>query len=433
MRKRRMVKRKAIRKKPVIRRNVKKQAAGSKPFSAGYAKKGGQGLLYSLIITGSPYGTSSAARDTIQTLDFSDKDIDVPPVDRAVLEELAAQMAPIMDQYALEIVAGLRANDPTYELFDAPETGQTISKYAKSVNNATASVMELPLIPHDKAAAIHPSIVDFDQQVLKFRKGLMKYLSSRIFDEMGTQKKKGAASKTQFSALKSAVFGGEKKSSVKVPGFGASTKKTVKKTVSKPAPKATPKPAPKPTAKKQEVVATIDEKAIEDLRLDVGGMRYQLDAFVETFTQLEERVAKLSPQKLNNPRKVSIGGSYRFFPHPYTPSLATTRAAGSKRRKNPRGVSAKLPVKGFTRTPRRTAEGLYPSASYARQDKFPIGDAYHARLALVYVLSPSNARARKSVIKAVAKNYPKYAWAQWWADQRKGKAGVKSWTYYLKS
>lgn len=62
------------------------------------------------------------------------------------------------------------------------------------------------------------------------------------------------------------------------------------------------------------------------------------------------------------------------------------------------------------RTHRKAAEGLYavPPRGY------PIGDLYHARLALIYVMSRSNAAKRKRVMRAVADAYPQYDWAKWW-------------------
>ena len=77
------------------------------------------------------------------------------------------------------------------------------------------------------------------------------------------------------------------------------------------------------------------------------------------------------------------------------------------------------------RTPRRSAEGLYV---YSRAKKFPIGDLYHARTALVFALSPSNASKRAKVLKAVAQAYPQYNWSAWWNSKRKGKKGIKTWS-----
>ena len=79
-------------------------------------------------------------------------------------------------------------------------------------------------------------------------------------------------------------------------------------------------------------------------------------------------------------------------------------------------------------TPRRAAEDLYV---YPKTKSFPIGDLYHARLAIIYVLSPSNSRQRKRVIKAVQKHWPEYKWSDFWKAKSKGK-GLKTWNQYLK-
>jgi hypothetical protein len=73
-------------------------------------------------------------------------------------------------------------------------------------------------------------------------------------------------------------------------------------------------------------------------------------------------------------------------------------------------------------TPRYAAEGLYV---FPRKQSFPIGDLYHARMALVYALSPSLSAKRKKVVQAVASEYPEYNWASWWNSRRK--KGVKTW------
>lgn len=79
-------------------------------------------------------------------------------------------------------------------------------------------------------------------------------------------------------------------------------------------------------------------------------------------------------------------------------------------------------------TPRRAAESLYV---YPKTKRYPIGDLYHARLAIIYVLSPSNSRQRKRVIKAVQKHWPEYKWSDFWKAKSKGK-GLKTWNQYLK-
>jgi hypothetical protein len=85
-------------------------------------------------------------------------------------------------------------------------------------------------------------------------------------------------------------------------------------------------------------------------------------------------------------------------------------------RNNPRrnrGGSLDVPEL-IPKTSRRSAEGLYV---YPRRKAFPIGDLYHARLALIYVMSPTNRSSRRKVIKAVKTNYPQYNWNAWWRER----------------
>jgi hypothetical protein len=107
------------------------------------------------------------------------------------------------------------------------------------------------------------------------------------------------------------------------------------------------------------------------------------------------------------------------------------------RRKSARKKSAKarkagrlLPVpERMKMTPRAHAEGI---SAIGVPGKWPIGDLPHARLALVYALSPSHKKVRRKVLNAVAANYPEYNWAGWWNKKARGKAGVKSWATYVK-
>jgi len=84
-------------------------------------------------------------------------------------------------------------------------------------------------------------------------------------------------------------------------------------------------------------------------------------------------------------------------------------------RENPRLLrnrQTKMAVPEFIpKSPRSSAEGLYV---YPKRKAFPIGDLYHARLALIYVMSPTNRSAKNKVVKAVMKHYPEYDWAAWW-------------------
>ena len=78
-------------------------------------------------------------------------------------------------------------------------------------------------------------------------------------------------------------------------------------------------------------------------------------------------------------------------------------------------------------TPREAAEGLYV---FPRKKSFPIGDLFHARLALIYALSPSHSAVRTEVLSAVEDAYPNYNWKAWWNKKAKNKRGVKTWDFY---
>lgn len=84
-------------------------------------------------------------------------------------------------------------------------------------------------------------------------------------------------------------------------------------------------------------------------------------------------------------------------------------------------------------TPREAAYGAFVFPNKAPgSGSYPIGDLYHARLALVYVLSPSNKGKRRAVVQAVQAVHPQYDWAKWWDRKAKGKKGVQSWASYVK-
>ena len=95
------------------------------------------------------------------------------------------------------------------------------------------------------------------------------------------------------------------------------------------------------------------------------------------------------------------------------------RTMKTRRNFKPKALPARIP-----KTSRSRATSLYV---YPKTLRYPIGDLYHARQALVFVLSPTNAPSRKTVAKAVQKAYPTYDWGAWWNSKRKGKRGVPTW------
>ncbi len=79
-----------------------------------------------------------------------------------------------------------------------------------------------------------------------------------------------------------------------------------------------------------------------------------------------------------------------------------------RKRRNPR----LRPVPShISPTPRAAADGLY---ALGKGPKWPIGDLFHARLALIYAMAPSNFSNAKRILAAVKKAYPQYNWNQWW-------------------
>ena len=72
----------------------------------------------------------------------------------------------------------------------------------------------------------------------------------------------------------------------------------------------------------------------------------------------------------------------------------------------------KVPTR-IKETPRSAATSLYV---FPRKKSFPIGDLFHARLALIYALSPTHAKVADKVFRAVQKAYPQYDWERWWDE-----------------
>ena len=179
---------------------------------------------------------------------------------------------------------------------------------------------------------------------------------------------------------------------------------------------------------KGEVVGMLDEDQILALRTTAGNFKdsldtiqEELDATKELYNNLKAQLSFMGLDILPNPHGGYRVGSDRYFPGNYSPRILSQL--------NPRGRALKMKVPlRMKATPRRAAEGLYV---YPKTKKYPIGDLYHARLAIIYVLSPSNRRERKKVIKAVQKHWPEYKWSDFWKSKSKGK-GLKTWNQYLK-
>lgn len=103
-------------------------------------------------------------------------------------------------------------------------------------------------------------------------------------------------------------------------------------------------------------------------------------------------------------------------------SRKTTKKSVAKK-----SVSLKKVPEKIAKTARKAATKLYV---FPKEKSYPIGDLYHARLALIYVLSASNRASREPVMMAVQEAYPQYDWASWWDKKAKKLDGVQSWDFY---
>lgn len=108
--------------------------------------------------------------------------------------------------------------------------------------------------------------------------------------------------------------------------------------------------------------------------------------------------------------------------------------AARKRRSVARKGSKAVPSY-IRKTSRSAASGDYVFTGGRGRKSYPIGDLYHARLALIYAMSPTNRVSRPAVIHAVAAAYPQYRWSAWWnreIKKPKKDASLKTWGQYLK-
>ena len=111
------------------------------------------------------------------------------------------------------------------------------------------------------------------------------------------------------------------------------------------------------------------------------------------------------------------------------PYIPTKDNSMPRRRKNFRDTYKRPVLTGQRETSRKQAEDLYV---YPKLKKFPIGDEFHARLALIYVMSPTLSKYRKKVIQAVKQAYPNVAWGRWWNSHKKDHPDLKNWGDYTK-
>jgi hypothetical protein len=117
-----------------------------------------------------------------------------------------------------------------------------------------------------------------------------------------------------------------------------------------------------------------------------------------------------------------VGVALKENPHCYNnPQIRSMMDLDTVGRRNPklgkviirqnRGpLKLKLRVKKLT----KAARARLPASSFVfpRTRKYPINDMAHGRLALIYAMSPTNAKDRKKVKSAVFKKYPSLK--RWW-------------------
>ena len=73
-------------------------------------------------------------------------------------------------------------------------------------------------------------------------------------------------------------------------------------------------------------------------------------------------------------------------------------------RSNPRKLAV---PEHIAKTPRKAGERI---SAIGVKGKWPIGDLFHARLAAIYILSPSHSAKKAQVLRALETNWPQYDW-----------------------
>ncbi len=92
----------------------------------------------------------------------------------------------------------------------------------------------------------------------------------------------------------------------------------------------------------------------------------------------------------------------------------------------------------ISKTPKRAATSVYV---FPRDRKYPIGDLFHAKLALAGIYASSGYTTpedRADILQAVAEEYPQYNWASYWDNhilgnkpaRRRSKSGSKLYPLY---
>jgi hypothetical protein len=177
-----------------------------------------------------------------------------------------------------------------------------------------------------------------------------------------------------------------------------------------------------PTAEDIEV-GCVDEELINEMAESI-----------ETLSGLKDKMLRAIAK--TNPALRRAGSSRYFGGKRYSPWMTPYKA-----KENPKRIKRPVPTR-MRRTPRSAAEGVYV---LPKLEKFPIGDLFHARMAVNYVFGfPSNRKYTRQVVRAVQAEYPDYAWGRYWrskiqayqAMQKKNKKRantISAWSELLKS
>jgi len=99
--------------------------------------------------------------------------------------------------------------------------------------------------------------------------------------------------------------------------------------------------------------------------------------------------------------------------------------------KVPKSGKKKVP-EHMTKTARKKAEGIYV---FPKRKSYPIGDLFHARMAVLRSQWPSNLKNAGKVLRTVVRRWPQYNWSTYWnkeAKEAKNKRSIKTYAKTIK-
>ena len=111
------------------------------------------------------------------------------------------------------------------------------------------------------------------------------------------------------------------------------------------------------------------------------------------------------PEAMEQIQAVSVAGA-RAAQAGYAAHKGSKRQIATRRNPRLRPVPSHI-----SPTPRAAAEHI---SAIGVPGQWPIGDLFHARLALIYAMAPNNYGKHKQILNAVERAYPQYDWAKWW-------------------